>query len=210
VLAHKNKNFTLESHLDHGTTYLLKTTKTLAVQRANFIKDHLQSNLGILTNISAADIDEISNAIAAYDNLKEQPISNKQARSAASNYAMPEALAKAFKAIEHMNILMRSYFGDTNKTMVEEFALSSQILSTGIHHTGIEGLVTQDGLPLANATVQIAGTDKVTKTDLEGHYIISKIKAGDYTVEASNASGEKVSKLVHVSQGHTEALDLTF
>ncbi|MBI3235667.1 MAG: carboxypeptidase regulatory-like domain-containing protein, partial [Bacteroidetes bacterium] len=150
-----------------------------------------------------------TNAIEAYDKVKENPTINKQSRSASGTLNLPEALAKAFKAIENMNKLVKSYFIDINKTLVDEFELASKILITGVHRTGVEGLVTQNGNAIANATVVLVGTDRVTKTDIDGHYLIAKIKTGDYTVEVSNASGEKASKMIHVSQGHIETLDLT-
>jgi len=93
---------------------------------------------------------------------------------------------------------------------IQDRVLWFELTRQSLARAGVEGLVTQGGNPVANATVMIVGTDKVTRTDIDGHYMISKIKAGDYTLEVSNAAGEKASKMLHISQGHIETLDLTF
>ena len=49
--------------------------------------------------------------------------------------------------------------------MVDEFALAKQIITTGIHHTGVEGTITKSGKPLIGTKLSILGTDKQTQTD---------------------------------------------
>lgn len=209
IKAKQIGNITLANHLDHGVTYITKATKTLAVQRAKEIRDHLSSNLATLTNITAANITEITNAIAAYDTIKEQPISNIQARSATGTNPLPAAFTNAFKAIDNMNDLIYSYFTGTNQALVDEFDLARQILNTGIHHSGVEGIVSKNGNPVANASVSVVGTNKVAQTDVDGHYVIAKIKAGDYTLEASNEGGDTASKMVHVTKGNFETVNFS-
>ena len=209
VKATQTNNKTLANHLDHGVTYISKATKTLAVQRAKDIKDHLNANLAILTNITATNITEITAAITAYDNIKDQPITNIQSRVATGTNPLPVAFANAFKAIDNMNDLIDSYFTTTNKPMVDEFDLARQILNTGIHHSGVEGTVSKDGNTVANANVKIVGTDKVAKTDIDGHYVIAKIKAGDYTIEVSIEGSDTANKMVHVSKGNFETVNFS-
>lgn len=209
VKATQINNKTLANHLDHGVTYISKASKTLAVQRAKDIKDHLNTNLATLTNITAANVTEITNAITAYDNIKDQPITNIQSRVATGTNPLPIAFANAFKAIDNMNDLIDSYFTGTNQALVDEFDLARQILNTGIHHSGVEGIVSKNGNPVANASVSIVGTDKVAKTDIDGHYVIAKIKAGDHTIEASSEAGDTASKMVHVSKGNFETVNFT-
>ncbi len=209
VKATQANNKTLANHLDHGVTYISRATKTLAVQRAKDIRQHLSDNLAILTNIVAANITEIDNAIKAYDTIKDQPITNIQSRTATGTNPLPAAFTAAFKAIDNMNDLIDSYFTGTNQPLVDEFDLARQILNTGIHHSGVEGIISKNGNPIANASVSVVGTDKVAKTDIDGHYVIAKIKTGDYTIEVSNDASDTASKVVHVTKGNFETVNFT-
>jgi hypothetical protein len=103
--------------------------------------------------------------------------------------------------------LVSSYFTDTNKIMVDELALAKQIINTGIHHTGVTGTVTKNGLPVKNAIIRIAGTNKTATTDMDGHYTISKIKTSDYSIEAKNEAGDTQTKTVHITKGNFETVD---
>lgn len=207
VKAKQANNLTLANHLDHTLSYILQASKTLSVQRSKDIKDQLNSNLAILTNITAANITEITNAISAYDTIKDNPTIDVQHRAATGTNPLPDAFTNAFKAIDNMFDLITSYFSDTKKEMVDEFALAKQIINTGIHHTGVTGTVTKAGHPLASASVSIVGTNKVATTDLDGHYTIAKIKTGDYTIEASSEGGDSASKTVHITKGNFETVD---
>ncbi|MBI3234372.1 MAG: carboxypeptidase-like regulatory domain-containing protein, partial [Bacteroidetes bacterium] len=210
VKALLNNDLTLAKHLDHAIGFILNANKTLAVNRALEIKDQLNSNLSILTNISAADITELTEAINTFDNIKDQPRTNIQERSASGTIQLATAFVTIFKAIDNMNDLVHSYFTKTNKPLVDEFDLACQVISTGIHHTGVEGVILKDGQALANVTIKITGTDKEGVTDLEGHYVIAKIKAGDYTIEATTEDGHKTSKTIHLSRGQFEKVDFSF
>jgi hypothetical protein len=59
------------------------------------------------------------------------------------------------------------------------------------------------------ASVSIVGTNKTATTDIKGHYIIAKIKIGDYTIEASNEAGDTASKTIHINRGHFEVADFS-
>jgi hypothetical protein len=207
VKAKQLGNLTLANHLDHPVTYISQAPKTLAVQRANDITAQMNTNMATLTNITAANITEITTAIAMYDAAKDHPIIDKQDKAASGTNALPNAFGAAFKAIDNMFDLISSYFADTNKPMVDEFALAKQIINTGIHHTGVTGTVTKNGLPVKDATIHIAGNSKTATTDMDGHYTISKIKTGDYTIEAKNEAGNTQSKTVHITKGNFETLD---
>ena len=207
VKARQLNNITLANNLDHTTTYINQAPKTLAVQRAKDIKDHLSSNLATLTNITAANVTEMTNVITAYNDIKDNPTIDVQTRKATGTNPLPAAFAAATLAMDNMHDLVTSYFMDTNTLLVDEIALSKQIINTGIHHNGVEGTVTKNSQPLMDASVSIVGTNKVATTDINGHYNISKIKAGDYTVEVSTEGGDSASKTVHITRGHIETIN---
>lgn len=208
VKARQLNNITLANKLSLAISFIIQAPKTLAVQRSKDIKDLLNSNLAALTNITAANITEIGNAITAYDNIKDNPTIDVQTRAATGTNPLPAAFAAATLAMDNMHDLVQSYFIDTNIPLVDEIALSKQILNTGLHHNGVEGTVTKNGVAVMGASVSIVGTNKVATTDIKGHYIIAKIKIGDYTIEASNEAGDTASKTVHISRGNFEIIDL--
>lgn len=210
VKAKQLGNITLANNLDHTVTYILQAPKTLAVQRAKDIKDHLNANIATLTNIVAANITEMTNVIAAYDSIKDNPTIDVQTRAATGTNPLPAAFAAATIAMDNMHDLVTSYFMDTNLILVDEIAMSKQIINTGIHHNGVDGIVTKNGSPLQYANISIVGTDKVAITDINGHFQIIKIKAGDYTIEASTEGGDSQSKTVHITRGHIETKNFNF
>jgi len=202
VKAKQLGNLTLANHLNHPITYFSNATKTLAVQRAKEIKQQLTNNLATLTNITAANITDITNAINTYDTIKDSPILDNQAKTASGTNALPPAFAAAFNAIDNMHDLITSYFFNTaNKHMVDEFALAKQIITTGIHHTGVEGTITKSGKPLIGTKLSILGTDKQTQTDKDGHYLITKIQPGDYTIQVNINETDTQTKNIYISKG---------
>jgi Carboxypeptidase regulatory-like domain len=209
VKAKQTGNTTLANHLDHGLTYILQTAKTLAVQRAKEIKDQLNTNLGILTNITPENITEIDKAITAYDVLKDSPVIAIQERVATGTNPLPLAYTTAFTAIDNMYDLINSYFAETNLPLVDQFTLAKQIIATGIHHTGVTGIVLKDGHPAKDVTIAIEGTTKTAVTDMDGHYTIARIKTGGYTIHATNKAGETQNKTVHITKANFETLDFT-
>lgn len=209
VKARQLNNITLANNLSHPVTYITQAPKTLAVQRAKDIKQHLSDNLATLTNITAANITELGNVITAYDNIKDNPTIDVQTRAATGTNPLPAAFAAATLAMNNMHDLVTSYFIDTNVPLVDEIGLSKQIINTGTHHNGVEGTVTKNGVAVMGASVRIVGTNKVATTDIKGHYIIAKIKVGDYTIEASNEAGDTASKTIHINRGNFEVADFT-
>ena len=177
VKARQLNSTTLANNLSHPVTYITQAPKTLAVQRAKDIKQHLSDNLATLTNITAANITELGNVITAYDNIKDNPTIDVQTRAATGTNPLPAAFAAATLAMNNMHDLVTSYFIDTNVPLVDEIGLSKQIINTGTHHNGVEGTVTKNGVAVVGASVSIVGTNKVATTDIKGHYIIAKIKS---------------------------------
>ncbi len=209
VKAKQVGNVILANNLDHGQTYILQAPKTEAVLRAKELKVQLNNNLAILTNITPDHISEMEAAINTYDKVKDTPIIQIQQRVAAGTNPLPEAYATAFIAIDNMFDLISSYYAEDNKPLVDEFTLAKQIITTGVHHTGVTGTVLKLGIPVKGTTITILGTNKVAQTDMEGNYTISKIKTGDYTIEAKNGAGEIQTKNVHITKANFEVLDFS-
>jgi hypothetical protein len=126
------------------------------LQCAKDIRDHINANLAALTNITAANVSEMTNVIAAYDSIKDYPTIDVQTRKVTGTNLLPAAFAAAMLAMNNMHDLVTSYFMDTNMPLVDEIGLSKQILNTGTHQTCAEGIVTKNGIPVANASVSVS------------------------------------------------------
>ena len=98
-------------------------------------------------------------------------------------------------------------FEDTNPKFVSDYNISTELITKGTHHTGIEGIVYKNGIPFANAQVRFVGTDKIAVTDAQGHFTIIKIRAGSYSVIASNENGDSETKTINLRRGHIETLN---
>jgi len=208
VKATQLGNLDLANNLNKPVTYITKATKNVAVAKANDLRDLLQNNLKDITNVTKDDINEITNAIAAYNAQKDQPQINQQQRKATGTNPLPGCFKTAFKAIDSMYKLVNSYFKNTeNNDLIDELALAKQIIRTGIHHTGIQGTVTQNGQPQTHATISIIGTTKAATTNLNGQYNLIKVLAKTYIIQAQNQNGDTASITQKLKRGQVITLD---
>jgi hypothetical protein len=208
VKATQLGNLDLANNLNKPVTYITKATKNVAVAKANDLRDLLQNNLKDITNVTKDDINEITNAIAAYNAQKDQPQINQQQRKATGTNPLPGCFKTAFKAIDSMYKLVNSYFKNTeDNDLVDELALAKQIIRTGIHHTGIQGTVTQNGQPQTHATISIIGTTKAATTNLNGQYNLIKVLAKTYIIQAQNQNGDTASIKQKLKRGQVITLD---
>lgn len=203
VKARQANNLVLANQLNQPFSYISKTSKILAIQRSNEILQRIKDNAATLTNITTANMEEIDNAIKAFDAVKDKPTIETQTRAATGTNPITDLLPIAFAAIDNMQNLIVSYFADSNKALVDEFVLARTLITNGVRHTGIEGIVTKAGNAIAGATINI-GTDKTAVTGHDGHYIIAKLKPGNYTIEAVTPAGDKQAKNIYITRGSLE------
>jgi hypothetical protein len=103
--------------------------------------------------------------------------------------------------------LLIGYMASANPDFATGFRINSAIDSTGVRHTGVEGLVTYNGVPLAGAIVKLANTTKTVITDINGFYSLIKVMPGDYSVEVSaNGHGGK-AVIQRIARGKITKLD---
>jgi hypothetical protein len=187
VKAKQLGNLILANQLDEPLTYITIAPKSIAVQRAKELRDYLNNNLGILANVTAADIGDIDAAIAAYNALKDDPTESLQTKKAAGTDILPPFIERADEAEDNMFMLIKSYFAD-NVVMVNEMELAIKIIHTGVHHTEVEITVVADetGNPVAGATVSDNTSNKQFTTDAHGIAHLGSHRAGhfDFTVNA--------------------------
>lgn len=89
VKAKQAGNLILANQLDEPETYIFFAPKTLAVERATNLRNALNDNLATLTNITAANITEIDTAIAAYDDIKDNPVETIQTKKSSGTDRLP-------------------------------------------------------------------------------------------------------------------------
>ncbi|MEI6124206.1 MAG: hypothetical protein WCQ95_11335 [Bacteroidota bacterium] len=92
--------------------------------------------------------------------------------------------------MESMYDLVYSEYLDEDNALIEEFRLAMQIITTGVHHTGliamvvdknpVEGAITN---ALQGVVMKIVELDFVATSDINGLCGIAKIKPGTYHVE---------------------------
>lgn len=102
---------------------------------------------------------------------------------------------------------MIAYFTGKNADFAAGYRINSAIDNTGIRHTGIEGFVTANGVPVAGAKVKLANGKKTVVTDLNGYYSLIKVVPGNYTVEVeANGHGSK-TVVYRINRGKVNKLD---
>ncbi|UAY52075.1 carboxypeptidase-like regulatory domain-containing protein [Ferruginibacter albus] len=204
VRARQNGNAELANELNEPASFILFATKTVAVQRAQNLRNLLNNNLGTLSNIAASDISIIDDAIDAYDAIKDVPRSNAQHKKANGTDLIPTGFATADVAIENMYSLLHSYFIESKPELVDEFTLAKEIINTGIRHTSIDIRIAAatDNTPVANAVVTNTKTGRQYITDAAGTIHINRHPKGYFTFKTS-AAGKQDTTLtdIHIISG---------
>lgn len=210
VKAKQLGNVELYNKLNHPATYILQAPKTLALSRANELKQEMNDNLATLTNIVAANMTDMTNAIKGYNDIKDNPRNNIETKAATGTDVLPAAFTAIFSSIDNIFDLVYSYYYDSKKSLVDELALNRQIINTGVRHSGIEGYVYENGAPSIGVIVMIDGTNKSGVTDINGHYSIIKVKTGDYFIRAKNTGNVFKTEKRHISRGVIDNVDFNF
>ena len=196
-------NLVLAGELDHPITYISVAPKTTAVQRATDMRNAMNDNLAVLTNISAADITLVDTAIASYNDIKDNPTVAVQTKKAEGTDALPANFTLADTALDNMYDLVFSYFEDDNPAMVDEMALAKQILNTGIRHTSLDITVLDfdTNIPIENAVVHDASKNIDSFTNHDGIATLPKHKAGHFHFAVSYTGKTTVDIAVDIKQG---------
>jgi len=203
VKARNANNLVLAEELDQPITYITRAPKTTAVQRAKDMRNAMNSNLVILTNITPANITQIDGTITAYDNVKDNPTIARQIKKAQGTMVLPPNYDLADAVVENMYNLVWSYFEDIKPAMVDELSLAMQILNTGIRHTSVIVHVTDEaGKIIPGATVKDLSNGKVYYTDDKSNEIhIAKHRHGHFHFVISADGFVDVNIGVDVKQG---------
>ena len=208
VKATQSGHAALAKELGISETFIVKATKVVALQRAQNIRNVLHANLAILTNIKAADISALDNAIATYDNLKDAPVRHIQHKKAHGTDQLPAAFAAADSAVKNMYWLVKSEWADTEPALVSEMELAKEILDTGLRRTSIAFTVTDaSGTPVAGATLT-NGKGKSCTSTADGLAMLETLRPGNHLFTAT-AVGHPVKHVpVKVEPGKEHVVEV--
>ncbi len=182
VIARSLQNMQLAGQLQGSASPILKATKTEAIEMATVKRNALNSNLTILTNITAANITDIDNAIAAYNAIKDAPTETRQTKKSTATDLLPGLYAKANDAVNNMYELVFSYFSVTKPDLVHEMEIAKQVIATGIRTTSItfDCLADEDGSAIQKFTVTDKSNNKTYQSNDEGILTIEHHIAGQF------------------------------
>lgn len=180
VIARSLQNMQLATQLQGSASPILKATKTEAIELATVKRNALNNNLAILTNITAANITDIDNTIAAYNAIKDAPIEARQTKKSTATDLLPGFYANANDAVNNMYELVFSYFLDTNPALVHEMEIAKQVILTGIRTTSVtfNCLADEDGSVIQSFTVTDKSNNKNYQSNEEGTLNIEHHIAG--------------------------------
>lgn len=207
VKAQRLGNTTLAGALNEPESFILFAPKMLSIERATNLRNLLNDNLDTLTNITAANIEEIDGKLSVYNDIKDTPVEAIQTKKATGTDRLPGQFKKADEAADNMYSLVHSYFGDENPAMVKELKLAIQIIETGIHHTSVDLHVAalDTNAALAGATVVDNRNDKTYTTDEEGNVHIANHRSGHYTFNISASGKQTVVFAADIKRGSANA-----
>ena len=170
VIARSLQNMQLAGQLQGSASSILRATKTEAIEMATVKRNALNSNLTILTNITAANITDIDNAIAAYNVIKDAPTEARQTKKSTATDLLPGLYAKANDAVNNMYELVFSYFSVTKPDLVHEMEIAKQVIATGIRTTSItfDCVADEDGSAIQSFTVTDKSNNKTYQSNDEG------------------------------------------
>ena len=100
-------------------------------------------------------------------------------------------------------------FDVTYPNFVEGYHSNAMVQHVGIHHSGIEGTVTDKltGAVIFGATIRIIGLTKSSSTSLLGKYLISPVAPKDYQVQVSAPGYVTITVVHHIFSGAIGVLD---
>jgi CarboxypepD_reg-like domain len=106
--------------------------------------------------------------------------------------------------------LLIDFFILTNAGFVEGYEKNSAVNNSGTRHSGLAGEITDAVTkePIKEATIKLLNTDKSTKSDLKGEYILIKMHPGDYEVEISAGGYKTKAMVISIKRGRILDLDV--
>jgi hypothetical protein len=193
--------------LTHSKSFILKATKETSILNATNIRNALNANLGICTNVLPANIVSIDGAISAYSGQKDAAIIAKQSKSALGTLLLPDQFVLCRGAIINFFDLIDGEWEDdiTFGPRVGEFELAKEIITTGHHDIKAFFSVVADENPLNvlhDATVNDQSNSKSYVADDDTYVVhIYHHRPGHYHFTVSAPGRISVDLIADIHKG---------
>jgi len=193
ILANAAGETALANSINKSMTYFFRAGKKDSVTRAVAIRKLFFDNGTVLTNVKAADLLLIDNAITAYDSIKDLPITQIKEVKSQGTDPIAIAVVAGWKASQDQYGLFHSKYSVSDPTMTEELRLLHLPIFTGYRKTPLVVTIVDDatGEAINGSTMSKPikkGKEIKTFKSKEGVVPFDTHKAGDteYTVMAPN------------------------
>lgn len=220
--AKATNNSTLLKKIDYSRTQLERARDTILADQLKIVRDEANNNLPALApyNVTAAKVNALSAAIAAYEVMIPKPRVALNVRKNAT-----EALDKLFNELDLPLEILDGLVGSlqtTQPAFFETFKNSRIIVDSSSGGGGVKGTVSDKitGAPLDGVLVTInapqhkarvnaiSPTRSMTATtNLEGHYDMRRLSAGEYTLTMEKEGYNKLTVQVTIESSHVADAD---
>ena len=172
--------------LSFSPSTIRKLPHGVAVQKCIHIRGLIREHGSVLTNITAADMQQLDDAIQAFDTARDAPVEHIRNRKALGTGALPAAFAAADLAMHNLFKLVDS---SLPATYAAEFASAKMILDTGLRHTKLLFTVLDAASlqPVAGAAVVQSGGLKRCVSAANGEALLERIRNGRHVFEVMAA-----------------------
>ena len=195
VKANMLTKFELEESLKKPISYFLFADDLEAGERALKMKKIVQDNLGDLTNISLDNIDEMSDAILAFQTIKEKPTTLVGVKKSKGTDLIPGLLNELDAIIVYKGMLIGSYLPDLLVTFNQFIKVGE---TSGARHVSLIAIFLDDvtGIPRQRIKVTLTnGTRTITKSSTrKGTARFRGLEPGNWTLKADHKTYVSVSK----------------
>lgn len=197
AFAKATRNNTLLKKIDYTRSELEKARDTIITDKLKVVRDEATNNIRLLTpyNVTAAGVNSLSSAIAAYEVMVPKPRVALNIRKNAT-----EALDRLFREMDEPLKIMDGLMDTLRQTQpgfVETFSNARIIVGSSNGGGGVSGVVSDKstGAPLVGVLVSInapqhksrvnalsATRSMTAATNADGHYEMRRLPAGLFTV----------------------------
>jgi len=205
VYAKDQNDDNLVATFDVSAKDFTHSTETNALTLAQNICDALNSNSVALEAgymITAADISDISDGIAAFAGQQQAPANAASARIAARK-SIDTTMKQIDSSLDIIDDLIEHTYDESNAELVEEYFANRTIDNIGVRHSGISAVITDaaTNAPLEGAVMAIESLNKTATADINGAAELVRVTPGTYHISFSMAGYTTQTPTLTIEKG---------
>ncbi len=209
------KNEDLITLMDHEITYFTRVGKEKSISLARDMVKGFVDNPSIFTNITHANITAMTDAIDAFEDVKEDTALAIDARKVDGTEVINKTVKECYDIMQIVYDFVYGEFIDTNKSLVEKFANAMSIEMEGVHHTGITAVCKGpvpweniDSALLEDVVMTIVELNKTITSNINGVATLIKVKPGTYHVQFSKDKYITQTIVIYFKRGKTVEIEV--